>query len=59
MRKKDWLNAVDEYNKAALSEATMARYIKQKNIVVAQSQTSMKVRPSARVWFYSQLVVSG
>lgn len=43
MRKKDWQRAVDEYNKAALSETTMRQYIAEKNAAVRQYQALTQV----------------
>ncbi|EKM58120.1 uncharacterized protein PHACADRAFT_206959 [Phanerochaete carnosa HHB-10118-sp] len=50
MRRRDWLEAVDEYNKAALSELTMAEYIEEKNSAVKNQQAFMELAKELIKW---------
>ena len=43
VRKADWAQAIDEYNKAALSPVTMTKYIEEKNVAVKRQHATMKV----------------
>lgn len=44
LRKTDWNRAIDEYNKAALSDATIEKYIASKNKAVARYTKFAEVR---------------
>lgn len=50
VRRKDWVEAVDEYNKAALSEKTMAIYNNKKNLAAKTHEASMKLARELVRW---------